>query len=176
MLLTYTPFAFAAFVMAGALAAALSTSDSQLHAVATILAVDIYKPYIDPKADERKLYDIERWLVLILGAIVAYICFARPALFITILAMATGGTCALFPIFVLPLFWRRANSKAALIGVIIGEIVVALTTFAYPNPLGVVSGVWGLIATLIPFVVVSLVTKPEASVAEVLDLLNKVFH
>jgi len=175
LLLKYTPFAFAAFVMAGALAAALSTADSQLHAVSTILTVDIYKPFIKPDADERHLYHVERWFVIALGVIVALISFTRPGLFITILAMATAGTAALFPAFVAPLFWKRVTSKAALASAILGEIVVALTTFVWKNPLSIASGVWGFIVASLVLIVVSMITKPEKSVEECITFLKTVF-
>lgn len=176
LLLRYTPFAFAAFVMAGALAAALSTADSQLHAVSTILTVDIYKPFIKPEADEKYLYHVERWVVIALGAIVALISFTRPGLFLTILAMATSGTATLFPVFVAPLFWKRVTSKAALASAIIGEIVVALTTFVWKNPWGIVSGVWGLIVASLVLIATSIVTKPEKSVEDCIAFLKSIFR
>jgi len=174
MLLAYTPFAFAAFVIAGALAAALSTADSQLHAVATILTADIYK-LIKPEADERHLYMIERWAVIALGAIVALISFTYPALFIGILTMATSGTAVLFPAFIAPLYWERVTSKAALASVIVGEIAVALTTYVWPNPWGIVSGTWGLIVAAPTLIILSLITKPEESVKECVSLLKTIF-
>ena len=175
LLLEYSPFVFAAFVMAGALAAALSTADSQLHAVSTILTVDIYKPFIKPDADERHLYHIERWFVIALGVVVALISFTRPGLFITILAMATAGTAALFPVLVAPLFWKRVTSKAALASAILGEITVALTTFVWKNPLGISSGAWGAIVSSLVLIIVSMATKLEKSVEECVTYLKAIF-
>lgn len=43
LLLKYTPAVFAALIISGALAAAMSTGDSQLHATSTMVATDIYK-------------------------------------------------------------------------------------------------------------------------------------
>ncbi|MCD6114526.1 MAG: sodium:solute symporter family protein [Thermoprotei archaeon] len=175
LLLKYTPFAFAAFVMAGALAAALSTADSQLHAVSTILTVDIYKTFVKPEADERYLYNVERWIVIGLGVIVALISFTRPGLFLTILTMATAGTAALFPVFVAPLFWKRVTSKAALASVVVGETVVALTTYVWKNPLGIAAGAWGFTIAWLILIIVSMATKPEKSVEECVSFLKTIF-
>lgn len=130
--------------MAGALAAALSTADSQLHSVANILIVDIYKLYIRPGADERHLYKVARAATMILGGIVALISYARPGIFLTILVMATAGTAAPFPIFIAPLIWRKVTPVAGFISALLGEIVVAVTTFIIKDLLGVASGLWGL--------------------------------
>lgn len=158
MLLTYTPFAFAAIVMAGALAAALSTSDSQLHSITNILVVDIYKPYIRPDADEKHLYNVARVTTILLGGVVALISYTRPGIFLTILAMATAGTAALFPIFIMPLLWRKVTPTAGFISALVGEVVVAVTTFVVKDPLGIASGLWGLITSTSLLVLVTLIT------------------
>ena len=43
LLLKYTPIVFASLIISGALAAAMSTGDSQLHAVSTLISTDVYK-------------------------------------------------------------------------------------------------------------------------------------
>lgn len=159
MLLAYTPFAFAAIVMAGALAAALSTSDSQLHAVTNILVVDIYKPYVKPSADVKHLYNVARVATILLGVVVAAISYTRPGIFLTILAMATAGTAALFPIFVMPLIWHNITPIAGFISALISEVVVATTTFVVKDPLGIASGVWGLTTSTILLLLITLLTK-----------------
>ncbi|MCS7108868.1 MAG: sodium:solute symporter family protein [Sulfolobales archaeon] len=159
MLLAYTPFAFAAVVMAGALAAALSTSDSQLHSVTNILVVDIYKPYIRPNADERHLYNVARIATIILGGIVAMISYTRPGIFLNILAMATAGTAALFPIFIVPLMWRRVTPVAGFLSASVSEIIVGITTFVIKDPLGIASGLWGLTTSISILILATLITR-----------------
>ncbi|WP_236616431.1 sodium:solute symporter family transporter [Schnuerera ultunensis] len=59
MLMAYTPIVFAALVISGALAASMSTGDSQLHAVSSMVSTDIYKKHINREADEYKQYWME---------------------------------------------------------------------------------------------------------------------
>lgn len=49
------------------------------------------------------------------------------------------------------------------------------TTFILPNPLGIMAGLWGLIAALIIFVAVSLTTAPTKTTAAVIDSLGGFF-
>ncbi|RLF82210.1 sodium:solute symporter family protein [Thermococci archaeon] len=175
MLFQYTPFALAAFACAGALAAALSTADSQLHAVSTLFTVDIYKTLVKPDADEKHLYHVDRAFVLIFGAICAWIAFTSPALFLNILQIATAGTAAIAPVLFAPLYWKRVTSKAALTSALAGVIVVALTTFVWKNPLGILSGVWGLIVALLVLVGGSIITKPEESIEDTVTFLKSAF-
>ncbi len=159
MLLTYAPFAFAATVMAGALAAALSTSDSQLHSVTNILVVDLYKPYVKPDADDKHLYNVAKAASILLGGMVALISYTRPGIFLNILSMATAGTAALFPIFVTPLIWRRVTPVAGFVSALVSEVVVALTTFVVRDPLGIASGLWGLMVSTTLLILITLLTK-----------------
>lgn len=67
LLLKYTPAVFAALIISGALAAAMSTGDSQLHATSTMVATDIYKKFVNKKANENTLYNVAKIGVLIIG-------------------------------------------------------------------------------------------------------------
>jgi SSS family solute:Na+ symporter len=175
LLLRYTPFALAAFAMAGAMAAALSTADSQLHAASSVFTVDVYKPYFKRDADERHLYHVDRAFVLIFGVICAWIAFQKPGLFLNILQMTNSGTAAMAPVIFLPLFWEKSNAKAALTAVIVGELIVLFTTFILPNPLGILSGLWGLLGSTALFVGLSLIFKGEASVRATVKELKTLF-
>lgn len=66
MLLKYTPLFFAVVVIGGALAAEMSTGDSQLHAASTLITTDIYKKHINKEATDQQLYRVARALVVIL--------------------------------------------------------------------------------------------------------------
>ena len=55
----------ATLVAAGLIGAILSTVDSMLNSAATIITFDVYKKYLNPKADERKLVWVGRvWIAI----------------------------------------------------------------------------------------------------------------
>ena len=75
----------------------------------------------------------------------------------------------------LPLFWEKSNEKAPLTAVIVGELIVLFTTFILPNPLGILSGLWGLLGSTALFVGLSLIFKGEASVKATVKELKTLF-
>ena len=69
VLFAFTPVWFASVVIAGAIAAAMATKDSQLHAVSTLIVRDWYEPYVESDPDERRRTRLLQALVLVLAAI-----------------------------------------------------------------------------------------------------------
>lgn len=176
MLLEYTPLVFAAVVISGALAASMSTGDSQLHAVGTMISTDIYPKYINKKADEKKQYQIAKVSILVLGIISVIIALQRPGLLGNILALSNGGVAALAPSVLGGIYWKGATKEGALYSIIIGEIVMLLTTFVIKSPLGLMPGVWGLIVALIIFVIVSKMTVAQDRTIEIISEINEFFY
>ena len=75
--------------------------------------------------------------------------------------------------------WRhlleKVNAQRAISSILIGERVMLFTTFILPNPLGIMAGLWGLIAALIIFVAASLTTAPTKTTAAVIESLGGFF-
>lgn len=176
LLLRYTPVIFAALVISGALAASMSTGDSQLHAVSTMVSTDIYKTYIRPEADEYKQYKAAKVATLIFGFCSVIVALMRPGLISDILALANGGVAALAPAMLGGVFWKRSTPVAALSSILAGEMVMLITTFILPNPLGIMAGLWGMGTAFIVFVAVSLCTRPAQTTVEVIESVNKFFE
>ncbi len=82
---------FAALVISGILAASMSTGDSQLHAVSTMVSTDIYRTYINKSADEYTRYKIAKAATLVFGFCSVIVALMRPGLSSDILALADGG-------------------------------------------------------------------------------------
>lgn len=175
MLLKYTPIVFAALVISGALAASMSTGDSQLHAVSTMVSTDVYKTYVNKEATEYQQYRVARLGTLIFGFLSVIVALMRPGLISDILALANGGVAALAPAMLGGVYWKRSTPAAAVSSICIGEAIMLFTTFVIPDPFGVMAGVWGLGAALIIFVVVSLITKPVKETGEIIDSINGFF-
>lgn len=175
MLLRYTPIVFAALVIAGALAASMSTGDSQLHAVSSMVSTDIYKVFINKDASEYKQYRVAKMGTLVFGLFSVVIALMKPGLLGNILALANGGVAALAPAMLGGVFWKKSTPAAAMSSILAGEGVMLFTTFIVKNPLGIMAGLWGLIVAFIVFVTVSLCTKAEPTTIEVVDSINRFF-
>jgi SSS family solute:Na+ symporter len=79
MLLQYTPILFASLVIAGALAASMSTGDSQLHAVGSMLTTDVYKKYVNREASDNQQYRVAKIVILGLGVVSIIVALMRPS-------------------------------------------------------------------------------------------------
>jgi len=156
--MTMFPQWLAGILICGALAAMMSTADSQLLVSTSSLSEDIYHQTINPKADQKKLVLISRILTLIIG--VAAIALSRlpQSIFRKVLFAWSGLGAAFGPALVLSLWWKGTTRN----GVVAGMIVGFLTVIIWDNsPLA--SHLYSLVpafalATIV-IVVVSLLSK-----------------
>lgn len=176
LLLKYTPEFFAALIISGALAAAMSTGDSQLHATSTMVATDVYKKYINRKADEHTLYNVAKVGVLIIGFASVVFALMKPTALADLLLLSNGGVAVLVPAIIGGLYWKRSTTQGAIASIVVGEIVMIAMTFIFRvSPLGISGAFWSLCVSLLIFVVVSLSTKSHPHTAEVIDSLDHFF-
>ncbi|MCI2057882.1 MAG: sodium:solute symporter family protein [Oscillibacter sp.] len=176
LLLKYTPVVFASLVIAGALAAAMSTGDSQLHAVSTMVSTDIYKKYLKKDASEYSMYRVAKIFVLVFGVISVIFALVNPAMLSDILTLANGGVGCLVPSIIGALYWKRSSKAAAISSVLIGEAVMVLFTFILKiAPLGFSAGLWSMAIAAAVFLAVSLCTQPCKHTGEVIDSINEFF-
>ncbi|MFC3959774.1 sodium:solute symporter family protein [Halovivax cerinus] len=166
MLFEFAPAWFASIAVAGAIAAAMSTKDSQLHAVSVLLTRDWYEEFVaDGEIDERRETRFAKLLVPIIAIIAYVIAIQEFAILFWLLTFALEGTAQLAPIVVGALIWKRASAAGAIAGLVTGVTLVSLLLLervAIPAPLdvGIFSGFYALLANTIVFVVVSYLTSP----------------
>src|SRR5690606_8521974 len=108
-------------VAAGGLAAALSTADGLLLAIANALSHDIYYKMIDQNAPTARRLLVSRALLVIVAIIAAYVASTKPADILSMVAWAFSLAAAgLFPALVLGVWWKRTSSVGALAGIAAG--------------------------------------------------------
>ncbi|SKC36774.1 sodium:solute symporter family protein [Maledivibacter halophilus] len=176
MLLKYTPLVFSSLVIAGALAASMSTGNSQLHAVSSMVSTDVYKKYIDKSANAYKQYTVAKVATLIFGVFSVVVALQRPGLLGNILALSNGGVAALAPAMIGGIYWKKATREGALWSIIFGEIAMLLTTFVVPSPLGIMPGLWGLIVSFMVYILICNITKTNERTIEIIDSINDFFY
>jgi cation/acetate symporter len=121
------PYVVAGLVAAGGLAAALSTADGLLLAIANALSHDIYYKMIDPNAPTARRLVVARVLLLGVAAIAAYTASHRPDDIVAMVAWAFSLAAAgLFPALVLGIWWKRTTSAGAVAGILVGFFVTLL--------------------------------------------------
>lgn len=165
MLYEFAPAWFASIVVAGAIAAAMSTKDSQLHAVSVLVTRDWYEEIVGGEIDERKETRFAQILVPIVAVIAYWIAIQEFAILFWLLTLSLEGAAQLAPIVIGALVWDRASKEGAIAGIITGVGLVTLFFFdviAVPAAIdiGIFTGFWALLANTVVFVVVSYATSP----------------
>jgi len=167
MLTQYASPILVGLVMAGALAATMSSTDSQLHSASSIFTVDLYKG-VKPDVSDEKALKVGKIFIVVISAVALVLSQYSNALITTIVTIALGGCLQILPSLIGALYWKGGTKMGAISGLITGVVVVILTQYVpfMKTPLGLSSGFWGLVCNLLVFFVVSKLTpKPsEASI------------
>ena len=155
ILMNHGPYFIAYIVLLGGAAAAMSTSNSQIHAIAAIYTIDIHRRYVNPRMDEARLLKVGRVVILVFAAF-SYLTFLHnPGLIILIGLAALSGTAQLSVPACGALFWPRSSPLGAIAGISCGLATLLAITFLGSEGLGLHAGLLGLLVNLVVFVVVS---------------------
>ncbi len=160
------PPLLAGLVMAGILAATISSSDSYLLIAASAFSKNIYQGLLHRKATDKQVLTMSRITLLVITAVAVVIALDENSVIFTIVSFAWAGFGATFgPLIILSLFWKRINRAGAIAGMISGGSMVFIWNLLI-RPLG---GLWDVYELLPAFlfsclciVVVSLLTPPPA--------------
>ena len=116
------PYVIAGLVAAGGLAAALSTADGLLLAIANALSHDVYYKMIAPNVQRwQPVLSSSRILLFVVALFAAYTASTRPVGHLAMVAWAFSLAAAgIFPALVLGIWWKRANSVGCVVGMIVG--------------------------------------------------------
>ncbi|HSF79332.1 MAG TPA: sodium:solute symporter family protein [Steroidobacteraceae bacterium] len=178
------PYVISGLVAAGGMAAAMSTADGLLLAMANALSHDLYYKIIDPKAEVKRRLLTARILLLVIGAGGAAVASLKLTGILGAVAWAfCFAMSGLFVPLVLGVWWKRANRPGALAGMVIGLASGWWYLLAVRNPeawYGLAKpwfglddlrfGIVGTSASAIAMIVVTLLTKePDAETQRMVD-------
>lgn len=175
------PYVVSGLVAAGGMAAAMSTADGLILAIANALSHDVYYKMIDPKADVRTRLLVARILLVVIGALGAYIASMRLTSILGAVAWAFDfAMSGLFFPLVLGVWWKRATKQGAIAGMILGlasgtaYLVYVAPAFYNNTPwLGIDHlrfGIIGAPVCLVAMIVVSLATEePDSATQKMVD-------
>ena len=115
------PYVISGLVAAGGLAAALSTADGLLLAIANALSHDIYYKMLDPNAPTIRRLTVARVLLFFVAVASAALAATRPSDILAMVGWAFSLAMAgNFPALVLGIWWKRTTTTAAILGMIAG--------------------------------------------------------
>ncbi len=125
---TFVPTGLKGLVVAALAAAIVSSLASMLNSTSTIFTMDIYKPYMNPNASQGTLVNIGRLtagIALVIALILAPMLGGIDQVFQYIQEYTGLVSPGILAVFLMGLFWKKANNKGAIWGVLL-SIPIAL--------------------------------------------------
>tara|TARA_R110002073_G_scaffold135101_5_gene283057 strand:- start:1851 stop:3665 length:1815 start_codon:yes stop_codon:yes gene_type:complete len=174
------PYVISGLVAAGGMAAAMSTADGLLLAIANALSHDLYYKIIDPKAETKTRLVVARVLLVVIGAAGAGVASLKLTGILGAVAWAfCFAMSGLFVPLVLGIWWKRANTPGAIAGMVCGLAAGTIYLIHVYNGGAELFGlnhlrfgIVGIVVSLVAMVVVSLATAPPSE--EVQDMVDEV--
>jgi len=172
------PYVISGLVAAGGMAAAMSTADGLLLAIANALSHDLYYKIIDPKAETKTRLLVARILLIVIGAAAAAVASLKLTGILGAVAWAFCFACSgLFFPLVLGVWWKRANRAGAIAGMAAGFLAGSIYlywTYTTGQQLWGLDhlrfGIIGMPVSLVAMIVVSLMTpEPDAETQAMVD-------
>ena len=160
----------AGLILAGILAATMSTADSQMLAAASSVSQNIVQDFFKVKISEKKSLLVARLTIVVISLIGVFLARDPNSSVFNIVSFAWAGFGGAFGAVTLcALFWKRSNKWGALAGMIGGGVMVFVWKYAISR----LGGAWSIyellpafIFSLILDIVVSLLTKkPDETIA-----------
>ena len=164
----------AGIILAGILAATMSTADSQLLAAASSVSQDLLQDFFGVKLTPAASMVIARATVIFIAVVGVFLAWNPDSSVFRVVSFAWAGFGAAFgPTVLFALFWRRSNKWGALAGMVVGGGMVFVWKFLIA-PMGGAFAIYELLPAFLlacaAIVGVSLATaEPEAAVVKAFD-------
>ena len=150
----FLPAVIGGVILAGILAATMSTADSQLLAAASSVSQDIARDTLGIKLSDRTAMILARCTVIVI-ALIGVIWARNEGSVFTIVSFAWAGFGAAFgPVMLLALFWKKSNKYGAICGMVTGGAMVFIWKYAV-RPLGGALDIYELLPAFLIAIVVN---------------------
>ena len=168
----------AGVILAGILAATMSTADSQLLAVSSAVSQNLVGEFFGVKLDGKKSMLLARGAMVVISLVAVFLARDPNSSVFRVVSFAWAGFGAAFgPVVMFALFWKRSNKWGALAGMIVGGAMV----FIWKYQIAPMGGAWAIyellpafIAASAAIVVVSLLTPaPEKEIVQAFEEIGR---
>lgn len=172
------PAIVAGCILAGILAATMSTADSQLLAASSAFSENLVQNVFGVKLTQKQTMLTARLTVIVIAIIALFLARDPNSNVFQIVSFAWAGFGATFgPAMLCALFWKRSNRQGIMAGLVAGGAMIFFWKFMV-RPMGGALDIYELLpaflVALAAIVVVSLATpEPEADVVKAFEEYNK---
>ena len=164
----------AGVILAGILAATMSTADSQLLAASSSVSQNLAVEFFHLKISGKKSVLVARSTMVVISLIAAFLARDPDSSVFRVVSFAWAGFGAAFgPVVLFALFWKRSNKWGALAGMVTGGVMVFVWKYLVA-PMGGALAIYELLPAFlcacVAIVMVSLLTPaPEQSILEAFE-------
>ncbi|MFB2862289.1 sodium:solute symporter [Aeromonas sp. MdU4] len=154
----FAPTLLAGLVMAGVVAATMSSASGNMIAVGTMVMQDVYLTYVNPNAPDQAKLRLSKVVIVCLGVCgmaIALGGFSIIGLMISAFTLRSAGP---FAAFVIGLFYRNATVNGGLWSIVIGSVAGMGWQLA-GEPYGVMSIIFGAGLSVLSFFTISIIER-----------------
>lgn len=179
----YLPLIVAGLIMAGILAATISSSDSYLLIASSSVSVNIFKGIIKKdKASDKEVMWLSRIILVVIAVVGVIIAWKEDSVIFSLVSFAWAGFGATFgPLMLFSLFWKRTTRTGAIAGMVTGGVSVFVWKLVLNRFLSASIPFFGLyellpafILSAIAIVVGSLLSKePDSAITDEFEKAKK---
>jgi sodium/proline symporter len=158
------PAGLAGVLISGAIAAMMSTADSQLLVSTSAISRDIYHQMMKKDAPDRRLVTISRVATLIIGVIAFLLALSAESLVYWLVLYAWAGLGSSFgPALLTTLWWKKVTKWGVLAGMIVGTITVLIWYNVPALKETLYELIPGFFLSLFSIIIVSLLTQKRVA-------------
>jgi len=167
----------AGVILAGILAATMSTADSQLLAAASSMSQNIVKENLAKNMSEKTTMLVARITLAAVAVVAMFLASDENSSVFRVVSFAWAGFGASFgPVVLFALFWKRTTKWGALAGMITGGVMV----FVWKYIIAGIGGVFAIYELLPAFIIASAVivavsfmtAEPEKKIIDEFEAVN----
>jgi len=145
------PF-IAILVMIGVVSAAISTIDSVLLTLSSMVSKDLFG-----KLPEDKQILIGKLSLFLLTGAVLVFAYMRPSMIVLLSVSSSAGLLSLVPAIIGAFYWKRSSERGAFWSIVLGAFITGVLFAFKINPMGLMPGIWSIIISSGIFVLFSLI-------------------
>ncbi len=161
LLKTTFPIGITGLVVAAYFSAIMSTADSCLIASSGNFVNDLIQRYLMPSAHHKKIMIVSQVVTLLIGALTLWIASSFQTVLEIILHAYAFMVAGLFVPTLGALFWKKSHPLGAFLSMIFGGGLTLVLIFSrLQGPFGLDPSFYGILVSLVIFIVVSLVATP----------------
>ncbi|MBQ3322100.1 MAG: sodium:solute symporter family protein [Firmicutes bacterium] len=165
MIIHYGGTILATILLCGFFAAALSTANSQIHALSAIYTIDIHRRYINPNASDARLIYITKWVLMLISLATYIMIIRQQSIILDTGLLALSGTAQLIVPTLGAFFWKRSSGNGAFAGMLVGVLLLLTLRFMAGFEASL-SGCIALGANAVIFIIVSLSGESNIRIRE----------